>query len=225
MKHLVSILLSSLLFIGCMQKSQDNPIRYVALGDSYTIGQSVNESERWPNLLTEELNTSGINIELVENPSRTGWTSQHVIDYELPVMIKQQADFVTLLIGVNDYVQGVPIETFENNISIILDQVLKQVKTSDRVVVITIPDFGVTPAATYFDNPQNISSGIHEFNLVLTRAAKQRNIAVADIYEVSQGMTSNSGLVLDDGIHPSPAEYVLWKQAIYPIAYSTISKK
>lgn len=225
MRSNVAILLSGLLFASCMQQPQNNSIRYVALGDSYTIGQSVSESERWPNLLTEELSTNGINIELVENPSQTGWTTQQVIDYELPVMVEQQADFVTLLIGVNDYVQGVPIKTFKNNINIILEEILNQVKTSDRVVVITIPDFGVTPAASYFDSPQNISDGIDEFNSVLIKSAKQHDIPVVDIYKLSQGMIKNSGLVLDDGIHPSPTEYALWEQAIYPIVCSAITNK
>lgn len=225
MRSNVAILLSGLLLAGCMQQPQGNSIRYVALGDSYTIGQSVSESERWPNLLTEELNTNGVNIKLVGNPSQTGWTTQHVIDYELPVMVKQKADFVTLLIGVNDYVQGVPVETFENNINIILEQILEQVDTPDRVVVVTIPDFGVTPAAAYFNTPQNISDGISEFNSVIINSAKQHDIPVVDIYKISQGMTKNSGLVLDDGIHPSPAEYILWEQAIYPVVYSAISKK
>lgn len=224
MTKLAGFLLSCMFFIGCMTPTTQQPIRYVALGDSYTIGQGVNESERWPNLLVNELNKNGIAIELVANPSQTGWTTQHVIDYELPVMIKEDANFVTLLIGVNDYVQGVSSEAFTTNVATILDNILVQVGSPDRVVVITIPDFGVTPAAAYFNTPTSISAGIAEFNTLLTQEATQRNIPVVDIYTLSQGMTKGSNLVLEDGIHPSATEYVQWVKAMYPTVYSHITQ-
>lgn len=224
MKLLLSILFGSSIVSGCMSPSTQEPLQYVALGDSYTIGQSVAVSERWPNVLVSNLNANGVSVQLAANPSKTGWTTHHVLNDELPIMVEEQADFVTLLIGVNDYVQGVPVETFEKNINAILDHILSQVGSANRVVVITIPDFGVTPAAAYFGDPTTISAGIAEFNSVLQEAAAERNIAVADIYEASQNMADGSEFVLDDGIHPSAAEYVEWEKIIYPVVYSRITK-
>ena len=122
----------------------NNSIAYAAIGDSYTIGQGVLEDERWPNLLVKDLNLNGININLQSNPARSGWTTQNVIDSELKVFNEQKIDFATLLIGVNDWVQGIDKETFHKNITFILD--FMESKVHKNIVIVTIPDFGVTPS-------------------------------------------------------------------------------
>src|SRR5690348_2901825 len=90
----------------------DNHIRYVALGDSYTIGEGASPNESWPAVLTRHLKEQGIDIELVANPSATGWTTKQLIDRELPIFKDKEPNFGTLLIGVNDWVQGIDEKTF-----------------------------------------------------------------------------------------------------------------
>lgn len=229
MKFTIGVLITCMALAGCSTPDahpsetitsesmtvENTTIRYVALGDSYTIGQGVTETERWPNLLVQHLQAEGVNIELVANPARTGWTTQQVIDVELPIMRDEQANFVTLQIGVNDYIQGVSADQFQKNITVILDTALAHVGNPQHITVITIPDFGVTPAAPMFGNPTAISAGITEFNTILQQAAAERSIPVADIFTLSQGMVPGSNLLLADGIHPSAQEYTLWEAVIY----------
>src|SRR6266436_1157639 len=85
-------------------------IRYVAIGDSYSIGEGASPNESWPALLTRHLNAQGVHVDLVANPSRTGWTTQQAIDLELPIFLGSKPNFGTLQIGVNDWVQGIDAE-------------------------------------------------------------------------------------------------------------------
>lgn len=219
---------SSLLFIfACSfppDKKMENKIRYVALGDSYTICEGASWNESWPVILTKHLNDSGIPLELVANPSRTGWTTQDLIDNELPIFDSSAADFATLLIGVNDWVQGVSKEKFHENLNFIIDHVLKKVgKTgSPKLVLITIPDFSVTPEGPKYAKGRNISEGLQEFNAIIKSEAEKRNLRCADIFPVSQEMKEKPELVASDNLHPSAKEYAIWENLIYPVVYSAL---
>ncbi|MEO8273909.1 MAG: SGNH/GDSL hydrolase family protein, partial [Chloroflexota bacterium] len=117
-------------------------LRYVALGDSYTIGTSVAEVERWPNQLVAAL--PELQLELVANLGVNGFTSRDLIDVELPELTRLRPDLVTVLIGVNDVVQRVPASTYRTNVERILDTVVAQVGAA-RCLVVTTPDYTVTP--------------------------------------------------------------------------------
>src|ERR1041385_8894201 len=113
--RLILPLLSIVFFSqGCTASPRNNTmitpdstsIRYVALGDSYTICEGAAENESWPLNLAKDMTANKIPVSLIANPSRTGWTTQNLIDRELPVFDQSNADAVTLLIGVNDWVQG-----------------------------------------------------------------------------------------------------------------------
>lgn len=169
-----------------IDKIQSVGIRYMALGDSYTIGESVAAKDRWPNQLVARLQTGGTNINIVSNPSVTGFTTRDLIDRELPIFEKTKPNFVTILIGVNDYVQRVNSITFKNNLQYILDTVQKQLPKPGAIVLVTIPDYGKTPAGARFGNPTDSEAGIKAFNQVIIDEAKARNLPVADIFTVSQ---------------------------------------
>src|SRR6266705_1287050 len=94
------------------KKIDKEKIRYVAIGDSYSIGEGASPNDSWPALLTRHLNDKGLHVDLVANPSRTGWTTQQAIDRELPVFVAAKPNFATLQIGVNDWVQGVDENSF-----------------------------------------------------------------------------------------------------------------
>ncbi|MBI4945044.1 MAG: hypothetical protein HY840_01435 [Bacteroidetes bacterium] len=197
-------------------------IRYVALGDSYTICEGASWEKSWPVILTERLSNAGIPIRLIANPSRTGWATQHLIDNELPVFDASSPTFATLLVGVNDWVQGVSEETFCSNLNIILDQV--QNKVGNKLVLITIPDFSVTPDGPKYSKGRNIAEGLTAFNKIIMSEAEKRNLKCVDIFPISQQMKDNPSLVSKDNLHPSAKEYALWEKLIYPVVYELLKQ-
>ncbi|HYI21237.1 MAG TPA: SGNH/GDSL hydrolase family protein, partial [Candidatus Limnocylindrales bacterium] len=128
-------------------------LRYVALGDSYTIGTSVSDGERFPKQLVERLVGQGIEVDLVANLGVNGYTSADLIDDELPALAELDPDFVTLLIGVNDVVQGVPSSTYRANVQQILGALLDRLDR-ERIVIVSVPDYTRTPRGADFGNPE-----------------------------------------------------------------------
>jgi lysophospholipase L1-like esterase len=169
------------------------------------------------------LKKEGIAVELVENPSVTGWTTQQAIDYELPVLEKSNPTFVTLLLGVNDWVQGVDEKTFENRLQLLLDRIQTFLPNKKQILLVTIPDFSATPTGARYANGRDISAGIRVFNEIIKREGEKRGLPVADIYPISQDMKGKSDLVVADGLHPSGKEYALWEEKIFPTALALLS--
>jgi lysophospholipase L1-like esterase len=205
------------------QEKIDNRIRYVAIGDSYSIGEGASPEQSWPALLTRHLNAQGINVDLVANPSVTGWTAQQAIDRELPIFKQTKPMFATLQIGVNDWVQGVDEETFRKRFTSLVDQMLAVLPDKKRLLVVTIPDFGVTPTGGKYARGRNISEGITRFNEIVNEEAKKRGLRVVDVFPLSKAM-NNSSLVAVDGLHPSAKEYAEWEKIIFPAALELLTK-
>lgn len=209
-------------------KAQDTlveeKIRYIAIGDSYSIGEGARPSESWPSVLTRHLNEKGLRVELVANPSVTGWTTQQAIDRELPIFLKEKPDFGTLLIGVNDWVQGVDPETFRKNFTFLVDQMLGVLPDKNRLLIVTIPDFGVTPTGPKYARGRNISEGIASFNRIITDESKKRGLPVVDVFQISKKMGEDRSLVAADGLHPSAKEYAEWESVILPAALDLLKK-
>lgn len=192
--------------------NQENGVRYVALGDSYTIGTSVAESERWPNQLVERIGQ----LELVGNPAVNGYTSRDLIDRELPLVGDLDPEIVTVLIGVNDVVQGVPEATYADNVATILDALLAQLP-GGRILCLATPDYTRTPQGSAFGDPAQQRAGIERVNAILREECAARGAAfIPEIFEISQGVSRDPGLVAGDGLHPSGAQYSLWVDAIAP---------
>lgn len=214
----------SLITVFMMESFMQNnkTVNYLPLGDSYTICTGAAEKESWPVKLTKHLNEAGIKTILQDNPARNGYSTQNLIDNELPVFKKLKPDFVTLLIGVNDWVRGVSATEFKKNFVFILDEVQKQLVDKNKIIVITIPDFGVTPEGKNYGGGRNISKGISEFNTIIKSEAKKRNLAVVDIFDVSQKMKDDNSLVAKDGLHPSAKEYAVWETMILPAAQKVL---
>lgn len=200
-------------------------IRYLPLGDSYTICEGMPEADRWPNVLTEHLKKKGLNVELLANPAVTGWTTQDLIDKELPLYRKEQPNFSTLLIGVNDWVQNVSAEDFRKNLGYIMDEMLKPLPSPDRLIVITIPDFSVTPEGPKYSRGRDITAGLQAFNQIVKEEADKRKLDVVDIFPTSLKMKDKPELVHTDGLHPSAKEYATWEELILPVAYRNLTAK
>ena len=204
-------------------------IRYVALGDSYTICEGATREESWPCLLVKNLRNTGVPIELIANPSVTGWTTQDLINKELPVFDASSPTFATLLIGVNDWVQGVSAENFYKNLNFIIDHVQGNRKkntsehnTNCQLILITIPDFSVTPDGPKYSKGRNIAEGITEFNNIMRAEAEKRNLKCVDIFPISQQMLGKPELVSSDNLHPSAKEYAIWETLIFPVAHDIL---
>ena len=186
-------------------------VRYVALGDSFTICTSVAPAERWPDQLVGRVPE----LELVANLGVNGFTSGDVIEVELPQVPALRPELVTLLIGVNDVVQGVPETTYRRSVTAILDALVREVGAG-RVLVVTTPDYTVTPAGADYGDPATQAAALRRNNAMNTELAAARGIAVVDIYDVSLRAGADRSLVASDGLHPSGTQYGLWVERITP---------
>lgn len=192
---------------------QEGALRYVALGDSYTIGTSVSASESWPSQLAAHVPE----LQLVANLGVNGYTSRDLIDEELPALAGLRPDFVSLLIGVNDVVQGVSEETYRANVEQILEA-LRALVAADRVLCVATPDYTVTPQGAAFGSPAQQRTGIEHVNAILQSACERQGVRfIAGIFAISEGAGTDRSLVAGDGLHPSAAQYALWVDAIGPI--------
>jgi lysophospholipase L1-like esterase len=190
-------------------------VRYVALGDSYTIGTGVQPAERWPDQLVAALGSREPALELAANLAVNGYTSEDLIRHELP-FLDPTAEFASVLIGVNDVVQGVPPATFAANVAVILDTLLVRLAPV-RVVTVAIPDYTVTPAGADYGDPARQHAAIVAANDTMARCSAERGIAWIDIFDLSLQAASDRRLVAGDGLHPSGAQYALWLERIAPV--------
>ncbi len=197
---------------------RNEAIRYAVIGDSYSIGEGATEEESWPAVLARSLTRSGILVELFSNPSRTGWTTQDAIERELPEFRAAKPDFASLMLGVNDWVQGVAAAVFREQIGRIMDEMLSVLPNGKRLLVVNIPDFSVTPDGPTYARGRDISAGLEEFNHVIAEEAAKRVLSPVDIFPLSKKMGRDSSLVAADGLHPSAKAYVEWATLIFPVA-------
>lgn len=197
-------------------------LRYVALGDSYTIGTSVDRDERWPDLLVEAVAGPPPALELVANLGVNGYTSRDLIREELPALAGLGPHFATVLIGVNDVVQGVPTSVYDSNVATILDGLLVRLP-ANRIVTVAIPDYTVTPAGADYGNPRQQHDGIVANNGAMAGAAATRGITYVDTFDLSLRAAEDRGLVASDGLHPSGRQYALWVERIAPVVALLLS--
>lgn len=199
-------------------------LRYVALGDSYTIGTATRTvAERWPDQLVAALGDRQPTLELVANLGVNGFTSRDVIEVELPQLEALEPGFATILIGVNDVVQGVPPETYRANASGILDALLERLPAG-RIVAVATPDYTVTPEGANYGDPRAQAAGIRTVNEILRGLAADRGITWVDIHDLSLRAAADRSLVADDGLHPSGVQYALWIERIAPVVTDLLGR-
>jgi lysophospholipase L1-like esterase len=202
----------------------DVALRYVAFGDSYTIGTGLSRVEdRWPNQLVVRLRRDGPGLELVANLGVNGFTSRDVIETELPELAGLKPDFATLLVGVNDVVQRIPEATYTRNAAQILDELLADLP-ADRIVAVATPDYTVTPQGAAYGDPALQAAGIRRNNDILGGLAAARGIAFVDIHDLSLRAASDPSLVAVDGLHPSGLQYSLWVDRIAPVVAGLLGR-
>ncbi len=204
--------LLSLVVIGCSISVSAQ--EYLAMGDSYTIGESVLESERWPNQLANVLKETSIEVETVTIIAKTGWTTAELIEGIKSSKNTNQYDLVSLLVGVNNQYRGQSLERFETELSQLIKTAIMYSKNGPQgVFLVSIPDWGVTPFAKDRD-VEKIALEIQAFNMVIQKQATEFKIPYIDITPISKEAKTDLSLLATDELHPSGKMYQLWVQKI-----------
>ena len=196
---------------------QKKAYSYLALGDSYTIGQSVTASENFPNQTVQLLNQQNYNFKSPEILATTGWTTD-----ELQTNINNHTftppyDFVSLLIGVNNQYRGRSIENYKPEFESLLKQAIQFAGgNASRVIVVSIPDWGVTPFANGRDRAQ-IAKEIDDYNAANRYISEIYKVNYIDITPGSREAATDLSLVAGDGLHPSAKEYAKWAQKVFAV--------
>jgi lysophospholipase L1-like esterase len=188
---------------------------YLALGDSYTIGESVLPAENFPNQTVQELRKSGFYFDSPEIIAKTGWTTDELQDAINEHKFLPVYDFVTLLIGVNNQYRGRTVENYILEFENLLKQAVQfsQDKT-EHVIVLSIPDWGVTPFA---EDKNLISKEIDEYNATNKMIAEKHKVHYLDITSFTREATNDLSLLAPDGLHPSAKDYSRWAKKLSSI--------
>ena len=200
--------------------TQGDGISYLALGDSYTIGQGVEESQRWPNQLSEKLNENGFQIDSTYIIARTGWTTTNLIS---AIENENPEDFrlVSLLIGVNNQFQGKLFAEFTTEFIELLNTAV-EIGGEGRVFVLSIPDYGVTPFGS--NNSEQIAEELDNYNSYMRQKCEERNIPFIDVTGISRELGDSPGALASDNLHPSGTQYRLWMEEAYPVVMELLEE-
>lgn len=183
--------------------------KFLALGDSYTIGESVAEAERWPNQLAAKLEIAQPHI-----IATTGWRTDNLKDAIEAANLKPEYDLVSLLIGVNNQYQGKPMAVFEREFEELLQTSIKLAQGKKKnVFVVSIPDYGYTPFGKA--KQEKISAELDQYNASSKRIAARYGVKYFYITEISRNGLNDPELVASDGLHPSGKMYAQWVEMIY----------
>jgi len=209
------LVLFALLVAGCSMSAPTGSLSFLALGDSYTVGEGVPTRDTWPHVVARRLRADGVSLADPTVIATTGWTTDEldaVITDRTPDLAPPY-DVVTLLIGVNDQYRGRPADGFRAPFRALLARAVGFAGgDASRVVVVSIPDWGVTPFAEGRDRAQ-IAAEIDAFNAVARDEAGAAGARWADVTPHSR---AHPDLVADDGLHPSGEAYAGWADVIGP---------
>ena len=220
------LLPTALALAGCMSDTPSQPeptgLRFLALGDSYTIGEGVAPDERWPEQLAERLRQSGLAVAAPEIVAETGWTTDELaagIDRADP---QGPFDLVTLLIGVNNQYRETPAAEYRAEVGALLDRAVAFAGGEHaRVVAVSFPDWGATPfGAADPRGPARIRDQVDAFNTIAQAQAQARGVAWVGLAELSR---QQGGRVVGDGLHPDAAAYAAWTDRILPAARAALA--
>ena len=205
----------SLLVLFTISSYGQNTLKqYLALGDSYTIGESVAEDLRWPNQLVKLLNEKEKEFDRATIVAKTGWTTDELLEGIKNSNLKERYDYVSLLIGVNNQYRGRSQENFKAEFTVLLEKSIAFAGgKKERVFVLSIPDWGVTPFAKG-RNQEQIGLEIDQFNAIIKKVCALYKVSFYDITPISRRATNQTELIASDGLHPSGKMYSLWVEKV-----------
>ncbi|QLE00699.1 SGNH/GDSL hydrolase family protein [Galbibacter sp. BG1] len=211
------ILIIAVVILGACKTTQpsvnstsppEEDLKYLALGDSYTIGESVCESCKFPIQLISKLaeeEDKKIELQVI---AKTGWTTSDLIEGIKKANPTPDQDMVTLLIGVNNQYQGKDFSLYQEDFPALLAKAIQLAKgRNDHVFVVSIPDYAYTPFGQKKDNPKQISEEIDKYNAFAKKTADIMGVSFVNITNITREGLRNSNLVASDGLHPSKEAY------------------
>lgn len=202
---------------------ENSDYSYLALGDSYTIGESVCNTCRFPIQLEnalEQLTNKSVHTDII---ATTGWRTDILIAAIEDQNPDKTYDFVTLLIGVNNQFQGTPFSVYENEFSQLLTTAINLAQgEKERVVIISTPDYAFTPFGQTTSNPQQISDELDKYNAYAKEIAEKRNVKFLNITDITRRGIAEPNLVASDGLHPSEDAYAEFVDRLLPIVNTII---
>lgn len=198
---------------GVKGTTRTDSIDYLALGDSYTIGQSVDSVEKWPIQLVELLKNDGFRVRELKVIARTGWTTTNLIK-AITAAEPKQYKLVSLLIGVNNQYQRKPFELFETEFEQLIKTAIDLAGGKENVFVVSIPDYGVTPFGA--GNSYSIARELYRYNSYMEVRCTELEIQFIDITTISRRLGDEEGALAPDNLHPSGEQYRQWVEVIHP---------
>ena len=222
------VALCALLCAGCSDDSSpvvEGPpkpkravsVRVLALGDSYTSGESVPQTKSWPYQLADSLLEDSVRVATLKVVAHNGWTTADLIVAINKTTLTPPYDLVTLQIGVNNQFGGVPFEVFQDEFPDLVTRATTLAGNhADHVVVLTIPDYSVTPFGQRLD-PDVIRSEIASYNGFISATLDSTAVNLINVTDISVQAAEDTTLTARDGLHPSGAQYALWVGVIRPV--------
>ena len=196
--------------------SNQTQFSLLALGDSYTIGEGVNEDQIWPNQFIKVAYENGVDFSSPRIIAETGWKSYDLINAIESSNFEKKYDYVSLLIGVNNQFNSRPVNEFENDLDKLLIKINNLKKKSGSVLIISIPDWGSSPYGVGFDRNE-ISNEINSFNNSLKSFANINGLKYVDVTEISRRAINEPNLIAIDNLHPSGIMYLEWAKKIFQV--------
>jgi len=229
----ISTLSLLLFFVGC--EDQEIPqinneqiaddtvaiesISYLALGDSYTIGQGVDTAFRWPNQLVDSLSVYDFELSKFRIIAQTGWTTTNLLD-ALEGASLEGFNMVSLLIGVNNQFQRKPFDLYIAELDSLLERSIEIAGDTNRVFMLSIPDYGVTPFGS--SNSELIAEELDLYNEYAKYRCDALGIPFINITEISRELGDSEGALASDNLHPSGSQYSLWIEEVLPSVLSIL---
>ncbi|MEH3052610.1 MAG: GDSL-type esterase/lipase family protein [Patulibacter minatonensis] len=191
-------------------------LRYAVLGDSYSNGEAVGLDRSWPAVMADRLTRDGLPVQVVANPSVTGATTAEMLRRGLPAIRAAHPDVMTVMLGVNDQVQGRTTAQFAVDADRALAAAIGITGSAARVLAVDIPDYSVAPVSAQFGDRRAISQQIDAFNAVVREVAARRQVRVVSIVDLSR--QRGAAGIAGDGLHPSAEQLAAWADRIGAVA-------
>ncbi|MEP7377488.1 MAG: SGNH/GDSL hydrolase family protein [Chitinophagaceae bacterium] len=218
----VAMLLLPIFIVAMKHPQQKKAYSYLALGDSYTIGEKVTQEENFPNQAVGLLRENGLDFAAPKIVAKTGWTTDELQAGIKKGKLESHYDFVSLLIGVNNQYRQRTVADYIPQFESLLDQALKYARNkNNRVIVISIPDWGVTPFASDRDR-EKIALEIDEYNRANKEIADKYRVHYINITLGNRKATGDKEMVTGDGLHPSGKEYKKWAAELAAVIKSEL---
>ena len=201
-------------------KSELASVRYLALGDSYTIGQGIDKGECWPIQLGTKLKETGFAVDKNDIIAQNGWETTDLLNALADASLKNY-NLVSLLIGVNNQYAKKPFETYVKEFDLLIDQAIELVG-KNRIFVVSIPDYGVTPFGS--SRSEKIALELNDYNTYAESKCQELQIPFINITEISRKLGDSNDALATDGLHPSGKQYGQWVEEMLPTVLEILEK-